>query len=681
VEAAPVEAAPVVETAPVAPPAEDPQPIPFMEEKPTAFPAEEAQPVSVRPEPAAPVTENPAPIVDAPKPVTENPAPIVDAPKPVTENPAPVEDAPKYVTEKPAPEVIAPQPTAVPPVPPMGYAPQQPVPPQNTPYAQQPGTAVPPQNGPYARQPGAPVPPYPGQQPPYGPNGPVPGGFVPPMPPQKPPKKGLSKGALIGIIAGAVALIALVLVLVLVVFAPKEPEPITINLNDYVTVTFEGYNYAGTVKDVNFDQDRLLADYGEAIQYTVAARKELRDTVRKIDAATFLEGNVLYKLYPSPKDYNFDLKNGDLLPIEWHDEGTEKPRWTNVTLEYSNFDVTVEGLMETALFDPFESLTVTFSGESGKGAVHVETPDDPSWFYMEVEYPREENLSNGDTVTVTVTQEDWERRSMAESDHKIPDPAKTSKTYTVEGLIVAEAFDPFENVHLVYDGFNGYGTAEVALNDDADPAVEDLSFNISPRFFLTNGDEITVDFYWNDYRRDEMVKTYGKEPSVLSKTYTVEGLDHYVMSPSEIPEEALQAASQIVIDSFTEDFENLNVQLDEPRLNMTVQLRETRLYTRESGDGNRLYLIYDVTLTGANGFSKQYLWTAYFANVMTKGGKVEATEDCNLAHRYTLSDSTIEVEYNNGPKTYTLSLYGCETLDDVYALVTNAHGEGYILAE
>ncbi len=616
-------------------PAEEPQPIPFVAEGPEE----------------APVSDVPA---------EENEA---AEEQPVFVNEAANEAEPQNVPES-APYAVPgePIPAGQEPVSQLGPVPGQPFEPQ--PYQPQ---AVPFQGQPYQPQP-------------YQ---------VPPVPPQASaaqPSQGKKKfpvGALIGIIAGALAVIVLIVLLATGVFV-KEPEPITINLNDYVITEFEGYSYAGSLKSCGLDKERLLADYGDSIKYTKAARKELGSMTRKMTAAEFFDVNVLNNLYLHDNDYSFTLKNGDTVKLEWTDYGLSQLKWTNVTLEYGTAEVKVSGLTDTEQFDPFESLSVTFSGENGKGSAKIEEPSETIYDYMYFDYPYTDTLSNGDSFTVTLDMSDSSIAYLAENFRKVP--SQMSKTYTVEGLIVAEKFDPFESIHIEYTGFNGYGKAEVVLNDDADPAAGELDFSASPSFFLKNGDEITVDFYWSDYRRDEMVLQYGLEPSVLSKTFTVEGLDHYVEALSEIPQETLDAIDKTNREKMLELLEELNTNekfTQSPNLTFEAELVETRLYKRTDTDGNRLYFIYQITVKGNGNYSKSYYTTFYYNSVSTHEGTVEPdSKDCNTDSSYMPSQSTREqftMTYETGGYRYTFTMYGSETMEEQEKVISDALGDKYEL--
>ena len=142
------------------------------------------------------------------------------------------------------------------------------------------------------------------------------------------------------------------------------------------------------------------------------------------------------------------------------------------------------------------------------------------------EIDKPENLSNGDTVTVTV------KIGSAADDYAFK-LTGDKITATVEGLEEVEKFDPFENISVVYNGFAPKGTATIKAEGE-DNAI---FYEADKSTGLSNGDKITVTAS-SKYDMNQYAQLFGKVFSSTEKEFTVEGLASYASSIDEIPEDA-----------------------------------------------------------------------------------------------------------------------------------------------
>lgn len=128
-------------------------------------------------------------------------------------------------------------------------------------------------------------------------------------------------------------------------------------------------------------------------------------------------------------------------------------------------------------------------------------------------------LSNGDTVTFSwdFDEEEIEERFGVKLKY-------TDIDLTVDSLDEVGSFDPFENLSVTFEGVDGYGTAYINPSSKAD-YVQELWFQGSDDGRLSNGDSYTVHIDFDDWDAERFAESYGKVPSSLEKTYTVEGLD------------------------------------------------------------------------------------------------------------------------------------------------------------
>lgn len=301
---------------------------------------------------------------------------------------------------------------------------------------------------------------------------PQPQGFQPQPPTQ--PKKKKKTGLIIGIILGALALVGIVIALIMILGKPKDPDPVNINLNDYVTVEFEGYDGVGTVSKEEFDSEGLYEDFADMIQWTNAAKKNYKSMVESYDSAADFALDYLYG-YVEYTDNYFSLKNGDTVKWVWTSIDTEFiSTLTNAVIIYEDFDITVTGLEEVKTFDPFEGLEVTFTGTSGSGyAEIVQTKTEEPYASLYYWIDNNWDLKNGDEVRIYI--EEYEDNDLRDSYGMVP---STHEMFvTVEGLAfyVTDIADvPEDVISDMTSFFIDNLTTEIIdakINDVTDPSV------------------------------------------------------------------------------------------------------------------------------------------------------------------------------------------------------------------
>ena len=152
-------------------------------------------------------------------------------------------------------------------------------------------------------------------------------------------------------------------------------------------------------------------------------------------------------------------------------------------------------------------VSVNISGPSGYGEASVDTDDDALAAMILSDDVTEENLtayllkvdalsritytldksdklSNGDTVTVTVTYPEELEEVL---DAKITPKSGDSWTVEVTGLEELYTFDLFLNINVTFTGFNGYGEPKVQVNGG-----NNVGCIFSQKENLSNGDVVTV---------------------------------------------------------------------------------------------------------------------------------------------------------------------------------------------
>ncbi|NLJ94413.1 MAG: hypothetical protein GX326_02805, partial [Clostridiaceae bacterium] len=203
-------------------------------------------------------------------------------------------------------------------------------------------------------------------------------------------------------------------------------RPTTIDLNKYATVEFTGYEGKGK-PEINFDYVKFEQDHGEEIleYYEEMFSFEfdsfsdygvddvlgglgdfgeiLDDAVADYSNNYFVNEFASNLLFYGEFDKDSELSNGETITYHWNLENQGDyliPDSSKIKLKYEDIEATVEGLEQVKTFDPFEDLTVEFTGRNGLGKINLK-PDhiDNGLTYSAV---NNGELSNGDEVTIEV---------------------------------------------------------------------------------------------------------------------------------------------------------------------------------------------------------------------------------------------------------------------------------------
>ena len=206
--------------------------------------------------------------------------------------------------------------------------------------------------------------------------------------------------------------------------------------------------------------------------------------------------------------------------------------------------------------DPFKYIEVSFSGVDTLGQANVlfnESElitsiigEEPSavdsaegmkeyfeWYdeyetyqlAIEINVSKEENLSNGEEITVQITVTDVAADKIASGEKK----------YTVSGLTQIEKVDVFKSIELVTEGVSGNAAAEIKLLDNS-TFFKACEFDIDPKHKLSNGDKVIVTIKNSNY----LAEKYNKAPQTMSKEFAIQGLGSYVTSADQISQELIK---------------------------------------------------------------------------------------------------------------------------------------------
>ena len=241
---------------------------------------------------------------------------------------------------------------------------------------------------------------------------------------EKSEKQGKSNSAII--VGVAVGLILLVLASFFALF----PRKTKLDLDKYVTLSFEGYDGYGKAM-VQFDKDAYLKDYKKKIKLKKSGNF-LQDSLTQNYGAE----ELLYDFYIDGRwviegATDGKLKNGDKVKFAWKLNQEELEENFKLKLSSKGQELDVQGLKDVKLFDAFQNLDIKFTGISPDGSVEWKGTGDmdgSKGYYFTVEPSMD--LKNGDKVKIKIEPENPEaliqKYGMA--------PKEMEKEITVEGL-------------------------------------------------------------------------------------------------------------------------------------------------------------------------------------------------------------------------------------------------------
>lgn len=186
------------------------------------------------------------------------------------------------------------------------------------------------------------------------------------------------------------ACVALVLVL-LIVIALHKP---TVNLNDYLKVTYGGYD-GGGVAYTEIDWNSMKEDFENKISY----KRGMAQTggMTPIDIIMeYTNANIEGK--------NEKLSNGDKVSYTWKVDKDAIAKLIKCKIKYSDGSKKVSGLKEMELFDPFKNVKVTFSGVEPNGEADIEYNGDMLSEY-DFTCDKTSGLKNGDKIKISLTED------------------------------------------------------------------------------------------------------------------------------------------------------------------------------------------------------------------------------------------------------------------------------------
>lgn len=195
----------------------------------------------------------------------------------------------------------------------------------------------------------------------------------------------------------------------------------TINANDYLTISAEGFDSAGTAS-YRLDTEKLINDNLKAFGLEDGSDMDYLEVLGRMELG--LNGKL---------DKTSELSNGDEITFKWSGSGLDEiEEKYKVKLELSDKSFTVEGLEEAQQFDPFNFVNVTFSGIAPEGKAVIECSSDIP-VKLDFRADKASGLNNGDTVKITANAY-YGNDLKAYCFENGYIPVSEEKEFTVEGL-------------------------------------------------------------------------------------------------------------------------------------------------------------------------------------------------------------------------------------------------------
>lgn len=199
-----------------------------------------------------------------------------------------------------------------------------------------------------------------------------------------------------------------------------------IDMGDCTRISFDGYNGEGTVK-ASIEYEKFCRAVYDSMDTTMdAASDEQKSIVNKLYYAIDIKPNV-----------TSGLSNWDevVITFKCDDEILKK---AGVDFADNKMTVTVSGLPEYTRQDPFEYLSLTFTGVSGDASLYISnTSGEKPYADIYFEADKVSYINIGDVITVTI--DDW-YVELFKSEYGII-LTKTSMQYTVTDSDISRYVD------------------------------------------------------------------------------------------------------------------------------------------------------------------------------------------------------------------------------------------------
>ena len=217
--------------------------------------------------------------------------------------------------------------------------------------------------------------------------------------------------------------IALLVSLVCVLMTGCSLGKPTVNLNDYIKVTGDGFDGYGTIH-ASVDYEQIVEDYADRLTDKLDTQY-FGDKTPKLAALFVFEAYDPYALaYEAPED----AKNGDKVAFSWNTNENSietLAKVLDVNFKYESFEYEIKELKPLTEVDPFEKVDIPrggISGGTGMNKAYVLTDYMNTCFtageqtiYLDLIGEAEEGKEwkNGDTLHIAIDPESLDAEKLA----------------------------------------------------------------------------------------------------------------------------------------------------------------------------------------------------------------------------------------------------------------------------
>lgn len=221
---------------------------------------------------------------------------------------------------------------------------------------------------------------------------------------------------------------------------------VTIDPNDYLNVEFDGLDTVASA-DYEIDYEKMVMDNLKA--FGIKDKDDEHDIERAV--------RKLKKYLSGELDEDEELSNGDKITFEWNEDDIERlEKKYNIKLKISDKTIEVKDLEVPKEFDPFDYITLNYSGVGPDANLSIEVDEDIPvsglGFYADKSY----GLSNGDKITITFGSSYYDEDEILEYCFREKcKPTELKKEFKVEGVqSYVEKIDDIEK--SAYDKMDKY---------------------------------------------------------------------------------------------------------------------------------------------------------------------------------------------------------------------------------
>ena len=166
-----------------------------------------------------------------------------------------------------------------------------------------------------------------------------------------------------------VALIAMAVFVLIVSWVVVYFTQNTVKLDDYITVSFEGYNTLGKVS-VDIDYQKFSQKYMKKIRNKKTGNEWEKELMRMES-----DSKLLLYFFDTYIDYEFsnknELCNGDEITMTWDCQDEQVFKDYGLRLVHKDRKFKVDNLAEADIVDPFEDMVISYNGISPFGRIDI----------------------------------------------------------------------------------------------------------------------------------------------------------------------------------------------------------------------------------------------------------------------------------------------------------------------